>query len=210
MRRSSPATRVSRSRCPRSGRSFWRAPTSSTSRSPASTRARSPTRAMACAPPGARAKADATALTLRDEGGGLVLRPGAVRHRGVCAGRRFAGDAAARAPSRWRSLTSGVLCPSATTASAAATAWPAPICTGHSARRTSCARARRLAHQRRFRRPGPRRARAERAGHWVELRWNRRTDDWVVNVDARRHRRRAFATTTASSTRPACAASRPS
>ena len=128
-------------------------------------------------------KADATALTLRDEGGGLVLRPGAF------ATAVFAQDGASqatllRARRHDGGFTSGVLfserdygARGRNTVAGADVYWSANAQDQWRARlvgsRTSAG----------FDSQGNATRTADEHGHWLELRWNHRTDQWVVNVD---------------------------
>jgi hypothetical protein len=128
-------------------------------------------------------KADATALTLRDEGGGLVLRPGAF------ATEIFAQDGASqatllRARRHDGDITSGVLfsdrdygARGRNTVAGADVYWSPSAKDQLRARwvgsRTSAG----------FDRQGHAVRVAEADGHWLELRWNRRTDRWIVNAE---------------------------
>lgn len=129
-------------------------------------------------------RADATALTLADEGGGLVLRPGAF---GTAV---FAQDGRSqatllRARQHLGAFTAGVLLSDReydaqrgrNTVAGADLYWsPNPQDQWRAraiASRTSAG----------FDAQGlPQRIGAE-TGHWIELRWNRRTQDWIVNLD---------------------------
>jgi Domain of unknown function (DUF5916) len=128
-------------------------------------------------------KADATALTLRDEGGGLVLRPGAFA-TGV-----FAQDGASqatllRARRHDGAFTSGVLLSERdygargrNTVAGADVYWSPGTQDQLRARwvgsRTSAG----------FDGQGKALRVADEDGHWLQLRWNRRTDHWIVNAD---------------------------
>jgi Domain of unknown function (DUF5916) len=128
-------------------------------------------------------KADATALTLRDEGGGLVLRPGAF------ATEVFAQDGASqatllRARRHEGGFTSGVLfsdrdygARGRNSVAGADVYWSPSAQDQLRARfvgsRTSAG----------FDTQGKATRTADADGHWLQLRWNRRTDDWIVNAD---------------------------
>jgi Domain of unknown function (DUF5916) len=128
-------------------------------------------------------KADATALTLRDEGGGIVLRPGAF------ATDVFAQDGASqatllRARRHDGEFTSGVLfsdrdygARGRNTVAGADAYWSPSAQDQLRARfvgsRTSAG----------FDSQGKATRTADADGHWLQLRWNRRTDDWIVNAD---------------------------
>jgi Domain of unknown function (DUF5916) len=127
-------------------------------------------------------KADATALTLRDEGGGLVLRPGAFGTE------VFAQDGASqatllRARHHDGEFTSGVLfserdygARGRNTVAGADMYWSPSAQDQWRARlvgsRTSAG----------FDSQGQATRTAEEDGQWLELRWNHRTDHWVVNA----------------------------
>ncbi len=127
--------------------------------------------------------ADATALTLRDEGGGLVLRPGAF---GTDV---FAQDGASqatllRARRHDGAFTSGVLfserdygARGRNTVAGADVYWSPSAQDQLRARlvgsRTSAG----------FDSQGKATRTADADGHWLQLRWNRRTDHWIVNAD---------------------------
>ncbi len=127
--------------------------------------------------------ADATALTLRDEGGGLVLRPGAF---GTDV---FAQDGASqatllRARRHDGAFTSGVLVSERdygargrNTVAGADVYWSPSTQDQLRARlvgsRTSAG----------FDSQGKATRTADADGHWLQLRWNRRTDHWIVNAD---------------------------
>ena len=133
-------------------------------------------------------KADATALTLRDEGGGLVLRPGAF------ATAVFAQDGASqatllRARRHDGAFTSGVLLSDRDYGARGRNSRGRRRCVLVAERAGPAARALdRLAHQRRLRRAGPGRAHDAERGHWLELRWNRRSDRLDRQRRLRRHR----------------------
>ncbi len=128
-------------------------------------------------------KADATALTLRDEGGGLVLRPGAFG-TGV-----FAQDGASqatllRARRHDGDFTSGALLSDRdygtrgrNTMAGADVYWSPSAQDQLRARlvgsRTTAG----------FDAQGQATRTTAENGHWLELRWNRRTDHWIVNAD---------------------------
>ena len=129
-------------------------------------------------------RADATALTLADEGGGLVLRPGAFGTE------VFAQDGRSqatllRARRHLGDFTAGVLLSDReydgqrgrNTVAGADLYWSPNAQDQWRARglvsRTSAG----------FDTQGlPQRVGAQ-TGHWIELRWNRRTQDWIVNLD---------------------------
>lgn len=129
-------------------------------------------------------RADATALTLRDEGGGLVLRPGpfgtalyaqdgssqatllrARRHEGVLTGGVLLSDRDYGA-GRGRNTVAG------------ADLYWAPSAQDQWRARAIASRTTADFDAQGDAVVGP----AER-GHWFELRWNRRTNDWIVNFD---------------------------
>jgi hypothetical protein len=128
-------------------------------------------------------KADATALTLRDDGGGLVLLPGAFGTE------VFAQDGASqatllRARRHDGAFTSGVLfsdrdygARGRNTVAGADVYWSPSAQDQLRARlvgsRTSAG----------FDSQGQATRTADADGHWLQLRWNRRTDDWIVNAD---------------------------
>ena len=128
-------------------------------------------------------KADATALTLRDEGGGLVLRPGAFGTE------VFAQDGASqatllRARRHDGSFTSGALLSDRdygtrgrNTVAGADVYWSPSVQDQVRARlvgsRTTAG----------FDAQGQAARTAEEDGHWLELRWSRRTDQWIVNAN---------------------------
>ncbi len=128
-------------------------------------------------------KADATALTLRDEGGGLVLRPGPF------ATELFAQDGASqatllRARRHDGAFTSGALISDRdygergrNTVAGADVYWSPNAQDQWRARllgsRTTAG----------FDVQGQAVRTAEERGHWLELRWNRRSDHWIVNAD---------------------------
>jgi Domain of unknown function (DUF5916) len=128
-------------------------------------------------------KADATALTLRDEGGGIVLRPGAF---GTDV---FSQDGASqatllRARRHDGAFTSGVLfserdygARGRNTVAGADVYWSPSAQDQLRARvvgsRTSAG----------FDAQGNATRTTDENGHWFEWRWNHRTDHWVVNVD---------------------------
>lgn len=129
-------------------------------------------------------RADATALTLRDEGGGLVLRPGPF---GTAL---FAqdGDSQAtllRARRHDGNLSSGVLLSERdygagrgrNTVTGVDLYW-APNGQDQLRARALGSRTSATFDAQGLATLGP----AER-GHWIELRWNRRNNDWIVNLD---------------------------
>jgi Domain of unknown function (DUF5916) len=128
-------------------------------------------------------KADATALTLRDEGGGVVLRPGAFG-TGM-----FAQDGASqatllRARRHDGAFTSGVLLSDRdygergrNTVAGADLYWSP---SAQDQLRTRLVGSRTSAG---FDAQGNATRTADEGGHWFELRWNHRTDHWVVNAD---------------------------
>ena len=128
-------------------------------------------------------KADATALTLRDEGGGLVLRPGAFG-TGV-----FAQDGASqatllRARRHDGAFTSGALLSDrdygerGRNTVAGADAYWSP--SAQDQLRARLVGSRTTAG---FDTQGQATRSAAENGHWLELRWNRRSDRWIVNAD---------------------------
>jgi Domain of unknown function (DUF5916) len=128
-------------------------------------------------------KADATALTLRDEGGGLVLRPGPF------ATALFAQDGASqatllRARRHDGAFSSGALISDRdhgargrNTVAGGDVYWSPNAQDQWRARlvgsRTTAG----------FDAQGQAVRTAEERGHWLELRWNRRSDHWIVNAD---------------------------
>ncbi len=128
-------------------------------------------------------KADATALTLRDEGGGLVLRPGAFG-TGV-----FAQDGASqatllRARRHDGALTSGALLSDRDYgARGRNTVAGADVYWSPSAQDQLRARLIGSRTTAGFDTQGQATRSAAENGHWLELRWNRRSDRWIVNAD---------------------------
>jgi Domain of unknown function (DUF5916) len=128
-------------------------------------------------------KADATALTLRDEGGGIVLRPGAF---GTDV---FSQDGASqatllRARSHDGEFTSGVLFSERDYgARGRNTVAGADVYWSPSAQDQLRARAVGSRTSAGFDAQGNATRMADENGHWFELRWNHRTDHWAVNVD---------------------------
>jgi hypothetical protein len=128
-------------------------------------------------------KADATALTLRDEGGGLVLRPGAF---GTAV---FAQDGASqatllRARRHDGDITSGVLFSDRDYgARGRNTVAGADVYWSPSAQDQLRARAVGSRTSAGFDAQGQAIRTAEDNGHWLLLRWNHRTDQWAVNID---------------------------
>ena len=128
-------------------------------------------------------KADATALTLRDEGGGLVLRPGAF---GTAV---YAQDGASqatllRARRHDGTFTSGALFSDRdygergrNTVAGGDVYWSPSAQDQLRARlvgsRTTAG----------FDAQGQATRSSADSGHWLELRWNRRTDHWIVNTN---------------------------
>ncbi len=129
-------------------------------------------------------KADATALTLRDEGGGLVLRPGpfgtvvyaqdgrsqatllrARRHEGEITGGVLLSDRDYGAE-RGRNTVAGV-----------------DLYWAPNAQDQLRARALGSRTSATFDAQGVAVAGPPERGRWIELRWNRRNNDWIVNLD---------------------------
>jgi hypothetical protein len=128
-------------------------------------------------------KADATALTLRDDGGGLVLRPGPFA-TSVHAQDGRSQATLLRARRHDAALTSGVLLSDrdygahGRNAVAGAELYWSPVVQDQF-------RARALASRTTagFDAQGDAVATTAQQGHWLELRWNRRNDHWIVNAD---------------------------
>lgn len=129
-------------------------------------------------------RADATALTLADDGGGLVLRPGAFgtalyaqdgrSQATLLRARQHVGELTAGLMLSDRSYDSG----RGRNAVAGGDLYWSP-----SPQDQLRARAIVSHNTAGFDAQGaPQRIGIER-GHWVELRWNRRTQDWIVNLD---------------------------
>lgn len=128
-------------------------------------------------------KADATALTLRDEGGGLVLRPGPFG-TAVYAQDGRSQATLLRARRHEGELTGGVLLSDRDYAErgrntvAGVDLYWAPNAQDQ-------LRARMLGSRTSagFDAQGLAVAVPAERGHWIELRWNRRNNDWIVNLD---------------------------
>jgi hypothetical protein len=128
-------------------------------------------------------KADATALTLRDEGGGLVLRPGPFG-TAVHAQDGRSQATLLRARRHEGEFTGGVLLSDRDYAErgrntvAGADLYWAPNAQDQ-------LRARMLGSRTSagFDAQGLAVAVPAERGHWIELRWNRRNNDWIVNLD---------------------------
>ncbi|HVK32385.1 MAG TPA: DUF5916 domain-containing protein [Burkholderiaceae bacterium] len=128
-------------------------------------------------------KADATALTLRDEGGGLVLRPGPFgtalyaqdgrSQATLLRARRHEGD-----------VTAGVLLSDRDYAERGRNS-VAGVDLYWSPNAQDQLRARVLGSRNSatFDAQGAAEAGPVERGHWIELRWNRRNNDWIVNLD---------------------------
>ncbi len=128
-------------------------------------------------------KADATALTLRDEGGGVVLRPGAF---GTDV---FAQDGASqatllRARRHDGDVTSGALLSDRDYgARGRNTVAGGDLYWSPSAQDQLRARLVGSRTTAGFDAQGSAVRSNDQTGHWLELRWNRRTDHWIVNAD---------------------------
>ena len=128
-------------------------------------------------------KADATALTLRDEGGGVVLRPGAF---GTDV---FAQDGASqatllRARRHDGDFTSGALLSDRDYgARGRNTVAGGDLYWSPSAQDQLRARLVGSRTTAGFDAQGSAVRSNDQTGHWLELRWNRRTDHWIVNAD---------------------------
>jgi hypothetical protein len=128
-------------------------------------------------------KADATALTLRDEGGGLVLRPGAF---GTAV---YAQDGASqatllRARRHDGDVTSGALLSDRDYgARGRNTVAGGDVYWSPSAQDQLRARLVGSRTTAGFDAQGSAVRGNDETGHWLELRWNRRTDHWIVNTN---------------------------
>jgi hypothetical protein len=127
--------------------------------------------------------ADATALTLSDDGGGLVLRPGPF------ATEVFAQDGRSqasllRARRHDAALTSGVLLSQRDFGARGRNAVAGGELTWSPSAQDQI-RGRALASRTSagFDAQGDAVAIAAEQGHWLELRWNRRNEQWIVNAD---------------------------
>jgi hypothetical protein len=127
--------------------------------------------------------ADATALTLSDDGGGLVLRPGPF------ATEVFAQDGRSqatllRARRHDAALTSGVLLSQRDFGARGRNAVAGGELTWSPSAQDQL-RGRALASRTSagFDAQGDAVAIAAEQGHWLELRWNRRNEQWIVNAD---------------------------
>jgi hypothetical protein len=127
--------------------------------------------------------ADATALTLRDEGGGLVLRPGAFG-TDVLAQDGASQATLLRARRHDGEFTSGVLFSDRDYgARGRNTVAGADVYWSPSAQDQLRARLVGSHTTAGFDAQGQATRSAADNGHWLELRWNRRTDHWIVNAD---------------------------
>jgi hypothetical protein len=128
-------------------------------------------------------KADATALTLRDEGGGVVLRPGAF---GTAV---FAQDGASqatllRARRHDGAFTSGVLFSERDYGARGRNSVAgADVYWSPSAQDQLRARAVGSRTSAGFDAQGNATRTTDENGHWFELRWNHRSDHWVINTN---------------------------
>jgi hypothetical protein len=127
--------------------------------------------------------ADATALTLRDDGGGLVLRPGPFA-TAVYAQDGRTQATLLRARRHDGALTSGALLSERDYGVRRRNAMAGGELTWSPAAQDQL-RARALASRTTagFDAQGDAVATAAEHGHWLELRWNRRSDQWIVNAD---------------------------
>lgn len=129
-------------------------------------------------------RADATALTLRDEGGGLVLRPGAYG-TAVYAQDGSSQATMARARRHEGAFTAGVLLSERDFGAARGSNRVAGADMYWSPSAQDQLRLRGL-HSRTtaaFDAQGQAQAGPAETGHWLEMRWNRRNNDWIVNLD---------------------------
>jgi Domain of unknown function (DUF5916) len=128
-------------------------------------------------------QADATALTLSDDGGGLVLRPGPFA-TAVYAQDGRSQATLLRARRHDAALTSGVMLSGRDYGARGRNAVAGGELTWSPGTQDQV-RARALASRTTagFDAQGDAVATAAEQGHWLELRWNRRNDQWIVNAD---------------------------